>query len=623
MILNEIPKLQVEAARDEVTYRLPARPLGFLRLAGLLPLGFSAVWFGFLSKIIVPQFRHLANHPQPFDYFVGAFLLCFIAAGCAPLGMGLGVLFARTRIRWHHGHLSVSERLGPFGWPRRLPRKPIRTFLVAGGPFGSLGLLSVSFANGASRTVTMGYPRPWLDAIAHDLSLRAGLAQATVAPPVEVYQGQAKALAAELAEKPAGSPVVVQRNEASLLLAVPPAGIWKGAGGFLVFGILWCLIIGAVTTAFLVVGPFELKMIPVFALFWLIGLGMLGVAIHMGRCQVNFTAGRSALTVVKSGPFGTRRFEFRRPDIANISAGNSQMEVNHRPVPELQVRLLIGKKIGFLMGRDADELRWIATELRNALGIPATDPAPAPGFAGWPYGRAGSPTPANPLALFIGLVVFTAFAIVVSWRIFPGWFAARQANHSLPAPAATRYPTNAPVSGDPLLVFNAFGPGKTFKPTPVWAAGREAHAEWFVPTRSGNLSEIEVAVTPDDGNPHPGKATLFLTGDKNGFPGRTLESFTVHANQATNLLTLESVKQPALQAGVKYWLAASSPGSWSWHFNNQNIVHNSARQVGKGKWASAGDYCYIGAFSIRVSTNSASAQVAPPAGEDLASTNNH
>ncbi len=39
---------RIESAGDkEVTYQLPARPLGILRLAGLVPIGFSVVWFGF------------------------------------------------------------------------------------------------------------------------------------------------------------------------------------------------------------------------------------------------------------------------------------------------------------------------------------------------------------------------------------------------------------------------------------------------------------------------------------------------------------------------------------------------------------------------------------------------
>ena len=181
--------------------------------------------------------------------------------------------------------------------------------------------------------------------------------------------------------------------------------------------------------------------------------------------------------------------------------------------------------------------------------------------------------------------------------------------------------TNKPVIGDPTLVFNSFSPAKTYKATNAWTVGSLGHAEWFVPTMSGNLSEIQVAVEPQGGNPHPGKVTIFLTKDKKGFPGHTLESFKIEPGDANGLLTLQSIKKPVLQAGVKYWLCARSPGGWLWHFNDQNIIHNSAREV-RAKWASAGDYCYIGAFNIRISTNQPPAELPQPSGDDSESSGN-
>ena len=47
------------------------------------------------------------------------------------------------------------------------------------------------------------------------------------------------------------------------------------------------------------------------------------------------------------------------------------MEVNDRPVIELQIHPRQGKKAGLLGGRDEAELRWLATRLRQALQVPA------------------------------------------------------------------------------------------------------------------------------------------------------------------------------------------------------------------------------------------------------------
>jgi hypothetical protein len=45
------------------------------------------------------------------------------------------------------------------------------------------------------------------------------------------------------------------------------------------------------------------------------------------------------------------------------------VEVNHRPVIELQIFPRTGRKFGLLAGRDVAELQWIAAVLRQALGV--------------------------------------------------------------------------------------------------------------------------------------------------------------------------------------------------------------------------------------------------------------
>jgi hypothetical protein len=59
----------------------------------------------------------------------------------------------------------------------------------------------------------------------------------------------------------------------------------------------------------------------------------------------------------------------QREDIADIRAGPSGREVNDRPVLELQVHPRKGKKVGLLAGRNEEELRWMAAQLRRALEL--------------------------------------------------------------------------------------------------------------------------------------------------------------------------------------------------------------------------------------------------------------
>jgi hypothetical protein len=47
------------------------------------------------------------------------------------------------------------------------------------------------------------------------------------------------------------------------------------------------------------------------------------------------------------------------------------MAVNDVPIIELQIHPVTGKKVGLFAGRDAGELRWMATELRHAMVVAA------------------------------------------------------------------------------------------------------------------------------------------------------------------------------------------------------------------------------------------------------------
>ena len=98
---------------------------------------------------------------------------------------------------------------------------------------------------------------------------------------------------------------------------------------------------------------------------------MMAGAINLGKRRATLTAGKSGLIVVQTGPFGVKRREFRRDEIAAIRADASNVEVNHTRLVELQIHPVTGKKLGLFVNRDDAELRWMATELRNALGVPA------------------------------------------------------------------------------------------------------------------------------------------------------------------------------------------------------------------------------------------------------------
>ena len=165
----------------------------------------------------------------------------------------------------------------------------------------------------------------------------------------------------------------------------------------------------------------------------------------------------------------------------------------------------------------------------------------------------------------------------------------------------------------PTPSYSSFGPGDTFSAN-CWSAGAHAHADWFIAPVTGSLSNIAVAIEPSyvrQGREQTaGALDLFLARDEHGFPGAVLEHFSLaaeapHAPPPVLPQVVGSVVQPALEAGVKYWLGArgSSPGEWIWHFGDHQIAQKAAREQAPGKWVSAGDTCYVGAFRIRLTPN--------------------
>jgi hypothetical protein len=394
MELAAIPEIRVETAGNEATYWLPARPLGALRWLGWIPVGFSLFWIAevcHMFRDLFPELLRLSRTHSGFDHIFAygffAFVLAFIVAGCVPAAFGLLAMFGRCRIKWRDGRLRVSETLGPLGWRRHMPRAAIRKFTVewavsdnkrpvAASPLASLAALVAEFEKGKPRFVAVAYPQEWLRAIATDLSSRAGGSQ-PAAPRIEVTDDLADPPEfRDVAEKPADSPVVIQRQSSGIVLEIPPAGLRKGSMGLFAFACAWCLFMAVFT--FLVVfgkqakpSPGNLPFWPFLAGFWAIGLGMMAGAVHLGKRRATLTAGKSGLIVVVTSPFGVKRREFRREEIAAVRADDSNVKVNNSPLLELQVHPVTGKKVGLFVNRDPGELRWMATELRNALGVPA------------------------------------------------------------------------------------------------------------------------------------------------------------------------------------------------------------------------------------------------------------
>ena len=385
--------IRVEAVRDDVSYVLPVRSLGPLRWVGLCPIGFGL----FFMWMPVRELFRLLNqalhqNPRPGEWFQALFALPFLVGGLVPVALGLIFMFGRCRVEWRQKRLSVLDHAGPVRWRRRLPKGRVRKFLVKGGgaklndkpitsgPLAELGALFAEFEDGRPRLVALGYPRDWLQALAEDLSVRVGATMSATARPIVEIQDlltEGQPQFSDVTQKPVDSQVKVEARPNGFLFILPPAGLRKGSKDLFGFSIIWTLIVSVITGFLVFATAKNFQGTPAAApwafisIFWLIGLGMLACAINMGRRRAMVLVENDQLKVAQAGIFGARKWDWSRESIAAIRADASGMEVNDVPVIELQIHPIGGKKTGFFAGRDAQELRWMATELRSALKVPA------------------------------------------------------------------------------------------------------------------------------------------------------------------------------------------------------------------------------------------------------------
>jgi hypothetical protein len=390
MFLSSATDIRVETTGYDVSYFLPARPLGKLRWIGFVFVAFGLFFVWRSAAGLLRDLGRFSHTEQPgFEWMSLSAQLFFVVVSSIPACLGLLIAFGRSRVDWRNGRLSVLEHAGLIRWRRRLPKEPVRKFTVrfggaavndqpvTTGPLADLGALTAEYDQGKPRLVAIGYPRDWLQALAEDLSTRVGASASALSRPavevVDAMENQPQFL--DVTEQPPGSQVEIQRRASGIAIVIPPAGLRKGSKGLFSFAIFWCLFM-VVFTSVVVASTLKKSGTPWFAwlfimAFWGIGLGLLAAAINMGRRRATLSTESGVLRVTQTGPFGTKDREWRRGEVSAIRADASGMEVNDVPIIELQIHPVVGKKAGYFAGRDEQELRWLATELRRALNVPA------------------------------------------------------------------------------------------------------------------------------------------------------------------------------------------------------------------------------------------------------------
>lgn len=331
--------------------------------------------------------------------FLGVFMLVDSFLMVFPLA----ALFGRCSVFWKDGRLHVEEILGPLRWTRRLPPKAITRFEVSRLRFEGykakpqkewfwICSLMAVHEDGRRKLVVWGYPQRLLMDLASELGRAAKVgAPALEAGPIPVADAVSEdPYLQDVWRQPTTSNIRLEQHADGVELHIQPRGLWRGSQGLAPVGIIslvLVIVIGVLCiTDMLQKGSnpeSDSGVLPVIGAlgFMLVAVGFFTLSgLNMARQSATVRVSNKHLEVEVRGLFGTRRWIWPREELAAVRVGPSKVEVINERLPELQVVPLRGKKVGLFVGRDREELLWLATQLRSVLRVPATPEHPQESF---------------------------------------------------------------------------------------------------------------------------------------------------------------------------------------------------------------------------------------------------
>jgi hypothetical protein len=385
-------------------YRLPPRQLGGLRGLAFLPL-LAAVGVGAL--LIRSYIIRAANAPM--DELAWAWFLItglgWTRACYTLLSLAAAIWCGRNEIEIApDGRVWATDRVGwlRVRWTKLKPgmveRLVVAEFVQVPDSTrkpntlpARLWKLTAYLGQCRWAWLAPGHPQDVLTALAADLSTHIAIAPApqddpvtgepvAVCPaaPVQVVVEEPGVPNRDVSEQPVMSRIVVERHADGVTVTVPPRGIWRASGGVIVIGVLFALggaaMVGSLIWQLFQANPGRIGGEPIGIVFLLIGLGVTIGCVHFGRKRYVLAVVGDRLLTLETGPLGSRRREFVRADLLDIASGPSNVSVNNKPLPQLQIVSGDKGRVGMLTGRDEHELKWLATVLRQAMGIPSAAP---------------------------------------------------------------------------------------------------------------------------------------------------------------------------------------------------------------------------------------------------------
>ncbi len=404
--------LNSETSGTGKQWRLPHRPWG----AGwFLPWIFIAVGiaiaaiFGINGPVTLPNFSD--------DTFAAIFDLVwligdvvFSAVGLLLITLGLAFRYARTTVTLSQNEITTTDQFGLLYWTRRLNTAHITGFEINVGTSSTNGGPSVPMENVTMLIaptdlpakfkkeknkqhdfiIAWGYPKTWMQQLADALTEDAKSINPVLADleTTTTFGSGDRDERSDAVETPVDPPkdtnILLLRETDGLTINIPPKGIMRGSKGLAFFAILWngfiLLTLGMIVFTMLTPnnpntsGPDSPWTLLFFLPFIAVGVGLAVFSVHAGKSQASLViigSGETAvLAYIRISPvLKTREMNWSANEISHLCVGDSNMSVNDVPVQELQVYPKQSKKVGLLAQLDDEELKWIAYELRQQLGV--------------------------------------------------------------------------------------------------------------------------------------------------------------------------------------------------------------------------------------------------------------
>ena len=415
-----------------VRWVLPRRRLGWLHGVGWLLVAIGLAPFVMLAVVLVQVLvtRQMGGPSFSPGWIFGAIvLLPGVVLGPKLVRLGMVIALARAEVDFRPGaggaEVIAREIAGPVRWTRRREASRLSAIVVSvdGGSdrpprdgrhrvrigpdsvHGLGGLLATQHGKGGRWPIAVAYPPELIRTLGDELRERLD-ASGETGEPVALHEESARLLDDDglrddmgadpepVPDPPEDTSIVVTRREGELSFEIPADGYFKGSSGLGAFGLLWNGFMVVFTTGAVVglinnswtnsatgapaTGMEKLLIVGMLVLFWGVGIGLSSAAYVMGNRRSTIDVVGDALLITRHSPIRSAIHEFTADRIESIKAGASGVEVNEKPVLELQIRLHepipgrkkrgeAARKLGMLMQRSDEEVRWIAAEVNAAL----------------------------------------------------------------------------------------------------------------------------------------------------------------------------------------------------------------------------------------------------------------